>query len=143
MGPSLLHEERVPAGPARRGRRRLRRARAARAEAADWVLGLGVGRPDRRRARDATAFTDASGLWLAAEAIWDDARSTSSAASWAREALATSSRSRPTGRYVNDVAEAGEDWSLDLRRREVRAARRVKRDWDPDNVFRLNQNIQP
>ena len=48
------------------------------------------------------------------------------------------------GRYVNDVAETGKDVARTIygpAKHERLAA--LKRIWDPDNVFRLNQNIQP
>ena len=48
------------------------------------------------------------------------------------------------GRYVNDVVETDEG----LARSIYGAAKydrlvALKREWDPDNVFRLNQNIRP
>ena len=48
------------------------------------------------------------------------------------------------GRYVNDVAETGADMARSIYG-EAKYERLValKRAWDPDNVFRLNQNIRP
>ena len=48
------------------------------------------------------------------------------------------------GRYVNDVAEV-EDGLARAIYGDAKYERLValKRTWDPDNVFRLNQNIEP
>ena len=48
------------------------------------------------------------------------------------------------GRYVNDVVEVGADVPRTIYG-DAKYERLValKREWDPDNVFRLNQNIQP
>ena len=47
-------------------------------------------------------------------------------------------------RYVNDVVEVGEDVVRSIYG-DAKYERLValKRAWDPDNVFRLNQNVRP
>jgi FAD/FMN-containing dehydrogenase len=44
---------------------------------------------------------------------------------------------------VNDVAEADERATLIYGEAKAERLIALKREWDPDNVFRLNQNIQP
>ena len=53
-------------------------------------------------------------------------------------------RTRSAGRYVNDVIEVGADVARTIYG-DAKYERLValKREWDPDNVFRLNQNITP
>jgi FAD/FMN-containing dehydrogenase len=94
---------------------------------------------------DATAFTGRDGAyWLAAEALWHDPALDADCRAWAREATDEAQPWSTEGRYVNDVIETDEG----LARSIYGAAKydrlvALKREWDPDNVFRLNQNIRP
>ena len=94
---------------------------------------------------DGTAFTgrDAA-AWIAAETLWDDPELDGQCRAWARDALADLAPFASDGRYVNDVAEVGADVARTIYG-DAKYERLValKREWDPDNVFRLNQNIQP
>ena len=94
---------------------------------------------------EATAFTGReASVWLAAEALWDDDALDEQCRAWGRQALADLAPFASGGRYVNDVAEVGADVARtvygDAKYERLEA---LKREWDPDNVFRLNQNIQP
>jgi hypothetical protein len=63
---------------------------------------------------------------------------------WGRSALAEAQPYEAAGRYVNDVAEVADGLARSIygdAKYERLAA--LKREWDPDNVFRLNQNIRP
>ena len=48
-----------------------------------------------------------------------------------------------TGRYVNDVAECERTSRSVYGDAKYERLVGLKRAWDPDNVFRLNQNIRP
>ena len=94
---------------------------------------------------DDTAFTgrDAA-FWAGAEIAWNDDGLDEACRSWARAAVDTTAPYASAGRYVNDVMEVGDDVA-----RMIYGAGKyerlvaLKREWDPDNVFRLNQNIAP
>jgi FAD/FMN-containing dehydrogenase len=96
-------------------------------------------------AEDATAFTGRSAaLWAAVEIQWDEPALDDACRAWVRTAAATIEPHALAGRYVNDVAESG----AGLARSIYGAAKYerlvgLKRTWDPDNIFRLNQNIAP
>ena len=94
---------------------------------------------------DATAFTgrDAA-YWAAAEAFWTDGDLDDACRSWARAGSAAAEPYATVGRYVNDVIEVGDDVVRSVYG-DAKLERLValKREWDPDNVFRLNQNIRP
>jgi hypothetical protein len=103
------------------------------------------GRAISQVAEDATAFTGReAAVWLAAEAMWDDAALDERCRAWARDALADLAPFASDGRYVNDVAEVGAGVARtvygDAKYERLVA---LKRTWDPDNVFRLNQNVEP
>jgi FAD/FMN-containing dehydrogenase len=92
-----------------------------------------------------TAFTgrDAA-FWAGAEIVWKDDELDDACRSWARAAADTAAPHATVGRYVNDVTEVGGDVARmiygDAKYERLVA---LKREWDPDNVFRLNQNIRP
>jgi len=106
-----------------------------------WSQGGQISRLDE----DATAFTGRSAPFqMSSEATWDDPADDENRIGWARAAFAIAEPYSGTGRYVNDVADSG----VDLARAIYGEAKynrlvAVKRAWDPDNVFRLNQNIRP
>jgi FAD/FMN-containing dehydrogenase len=94
---------------------------------------------------DDTAFTGRGGLyWVAAEIQWNDPELDDACRAWGRSALADAQPYEAAGRYVNDVAEV-EDGLARAIYGDAKYERLValKRAWDPDNVFRLNQNIRP
>jgi hypothetical protein len=94
---------------------------------------------------EAMAFSgrDAA-FWFSAEAMWEDAAQDEACRAWARATIDEVMPFTSAGIYVNDVSEAGEDVARsvygDTKYERLVALKRV---WDPDNVFRLNQNIRP
>lgn len=94
---------------------------------------------------DDTAFSGrGANWWLMTEALWDDQSDDDAHFDWGRESLSRMQKVAASVNYVNDLGEPGEH---DLR--EVYGRGRyerlvaLKREWDRDNVFRLNQNITP
>jgi FAD binding domain/Berberine and berberine like len=93
---------------------------------------------------DATAFTGRDGtFWLAAEAQWDDPELDGAGRAWARTAIDEVMPFASEGRYVNDVSEVGSDLRTVYGGAKYDRLVALKRVWDPDNVFRLNQNVKP
>jgi hypothetical protein len=94
---------------------------------------------------EAMAFSgrDAA-FWFAAEAMWEDSAQDEPSRAWARATMDEVMPFTSAGIYVNDVSEAGEDVARsvygDAKYERLVALKRI---WDPDNVFRLNQNIRP
>jgi hypothetical protein len=106
-----------------------------------WTQGGAITRvPD-----DATAFTGRSAaFWLGVEATWEDPSKDHDFVAWSREAWDALKPFTTAGTYVNDLVESRED----LARSAYGDAKyerlvELKRTFDPDNVFRLNQNIKP
>jgi FAD/FMN-containing dehydrogenase len=98
-----------------------------------------------RVADDATAFSGrGANWWLTTEALWDDPAVDDDHFAWGRESLSQLSRTALSANYVNDLGEPGEHNLPDIygRARYDRLVT-IKRAWDPDNVFHLNQNIAP
>jgi FAD/FMN-containing dehydrogenase len=94
--------------------------------------------------REATAFAHRDRpLVVTVGAVYEDADERSTHDRWARETTAEVSRGRD-GVYVGFLASEGEE-----RVREAypgatwERLRRTKARYDPENLFRLNQNIPP
>jgi hypothetical protein len=106
-----------------------------------WSQGGATGRVPA----DAMAFTgrDAA-FWIGVEAFWEDPAGDDRYVGWGRGTWDALTPFTSAGHYVNDMVETGE--------RVVRAIYGdakyerligLKRTYDPDNVFRLNQNVKP
>jgi FAD/FMN-containing dehydrogenase len=106
-----------------------------------WAMGGAISRMTDQD----SAFTGrTAGWWLSAEAMWDGAARDAAHMGWARRAISALKPFTTVGQYVNDAVES-----------DVASVRAVygdekynrlsalKREYDPDNVFRLNQNIRP
>ena len=77
---------------------------------------------------------------------WVDASATAANVAWAREAYAAMAPHFSAGRYVNylNADEVGEDSAVSAAfGPNWKRLREVKRRYDPDNTFHLNQNIKP
>ena len=94
---------------------------------------------------DETAFGRRPPYMVAFESTWTDPQETDANITWAREAYASMQRFAAGGIYLNFPGFGEEKEAL------VRAAyganyerlRRLKAQYDPTNLFRMNQNIPP
>jgi FAD/FMN-containing dehydrogenase len=106
-----------------------------------WGMGGAVARtPDA-----AMAFTGrAAPFWVGVEAFWEDPADDEAFIAWGRRAMAALKPFTTAGHYVNDMVETGESVVRAIYG-DAKYDRLVglKRAFDPDNVFRFNQNIQP
>jgi FAD/FMN-containing dehydrogenase len=106
-----------------------------------WAQGGAIARVPE----DAMAFTGRSAAFqMSTESSWDDPQEDEERIEWGRAAYAIVEPHSRTGRYVNDVTDSGPDlarWIYGDAKYDRLVA--VKRKWDPDNAFRVNQNIKP
>jgi FAD/FMN-containing dehydrogenase len=105
-----------------------------------WAHGGAVGRVDDA----AMAYTGREAAFsIHAELFWTDPADDQDRVSWGRQAIAALKPYMSTGRYVNDVAEHGTDGAQIYGAAKYERLVALKRKYDPDNFFRLNQNIRP
>jgi FAD/FMN-containing dehydrogenase len=105
------------------------------------VQGGAIARVDE----DATAFAGRAARFdLSANANWDDAGDDDAGRAWVRDVMAIVEPDAIVGRYANENSDAGPDATRTIYG-DAKVARlaALKRTWDPDNVFRLNHNIEP
>ena len=94
---------------------------------------------------DAMAYTGRAARFdLSADGSWDDAADDEMNRAWVRQAMAIVEPDATEGRYVNGNSDEGpaETRAFYGEAKLPRLAR-LKRTWDPDNVFRLNHNVPP
>jgi FAD/FMN-containing dehydrogenase len=106
-----------------------------------WAQGGAISRIPE----DAMAFTGREApFWLGVEADWDDPADDHALIEWGRTTMSALEPFTAAGHYVNDVIETGRDVVRGVYG-DAKYERLVglKRAFDPDNVFRLNQNIEP
>src|SRR6185312_4741826 len=76
--------------------------------------------------------------------VWADAADVEANIRWTRETFAALRPSLRTGRWLNYLGDdQGSDAIRDAYGPNYQRLRAVKRRYDPDNVFRLNHNIEP
>jgi FAD/FMN-containing dehydrogenase len=94
---------------------------------------------------ESTAFTgrDAA-FWIGMEAFWEDPAQDDEFRGWGRRVWEMIKPFTADGHYVNDVIETGQNVVRSIYG-DAKYERLValKRTYDPDNVFRLNQNVVP
>jgi FAD/FMN-containing dehydrogenase len=106
-----------------------------------WACGGAVGRVRD----DAMAFTGRkAGWWFSAEAQWDGTEHDESHIAWSRRTMGALKPFTIVGEYVNDAVESDVDSVRAIYGDEkYNRLVKLKRKYDPDNVFRMNQNIRP
>ena len=95
-------------------------------------------------AADATAFPFRNARWLInIPATWRDAADDEREIGWARATYAAIRPHLSEGGYVNFMGDDEDDDTAAAYGRTIERLQRIKAVYDPDNVFRLNQNIEP
>jgi hypothetical protein len=105
---------------------------------------VAMGGAIRRVTPEATAFPHREAAWLLnIPAIWETAAEDAAEISWVRSAFAALQPHLTGGKYVNFM-DTDEDASVSAAYGStLHRLQTIKRRYDPDNVFRLNQNITP
>jgi FAD/FMN-containing dehydrogenase len=97
-----------------------------------------------RVAADATAFPYRSGGWIGVIVGVDpDPANAPLISQWAKDYWTGLHPTSAGGGYVNMMMEEGEDRIRAAYRDNYPRLQRVKRAYDPDNAFHVNQNIRP
>ncbi len=94
---------------------------------------------------EATAYTGraAQYYWIV-QPIWDDADLDVECLAWGRKIAAQMASFSMEGNYVNEQADFGGELALKAYgAQKFRRLQRLKARFDPENLFRLNQNILP
>jgi FAD/FMN-containing dehydrogenase len=106
-------------------------------------IGLIAGAPNRV-ASDAMAYGHRDAKFvLNVHGRWDDAKDDRKCIDWARDFFKASAAYASAGAYVNFMTAEESDRIASAYGSNYARLVQVKRKYDPDNVFHLNQNIKP
>jgi len=91
------------------------------------------------------AFTGrTAAYWLGVQVFWLEPERDQEYIAWGRTTMAAIKPFTRAGHYVNDIVEQGDDVVRSIYgNAKYERLLTLKRAYDPDNVFRLNQNIRP
>jgi FAD/FMN-containing dehydrogenase len=93
---------------------------------------------------EATAFPFRNARWLInIPATWRDATDDEREIGWARTTYAAIRPHLSEGSYVNFMGDDEDDTAAAAYGRTIERLQQVKAIYDPENTFRLNQNIKP
>ena len=93
---------------------------------------------------EATAFPFRNARWLInIPATWRDAADDEREIGWARATYAAIRPHLSEGSYVNFMGDDEDDTAAAAYGRTIERLQQVKAIYDPENIFRLNQNIKP
>ena len=93
---------------------------------------------------EATAFPFRNARWLInIPATWRDAADDQREIGWARATYAAIRPHLSEGSYVNFMGDDEDDTAAAAYGRTIERLQQVKAIYDPENTFRLNQNIKP
>ncbi len=109
------------------------------------LLLLHMGGAVARVPEDATPLANRSAQWVTLPyALWEDPAATPENVEWVRAFRRDIAPYASGGVYLNYIGNEGQD-RVKAAFGEEKYARlaRIKRDYDPNNVFRGNQNIEP
>jgi FAD/FMN-containing dehydrogenase len=108
-----------------------------------YILQLGGAISDVDESATAYSGRQAGFYWIA-EPVWDSADADARCIAWGRSAGQRLSEVSRAGNYVNEQADFGKDVAYDAYGAEkYKRLAKLKARFDPSNVFRLNQNIEP
>jgi FAD/FMN-containing dehydrogenase len=117
---------------------------AAAPSLASLVVIQHVGGAIARVPSNATAYAQRDAVFdCFPAAIWDDPADDETNIRWARDLWAAMQPFSSGGVYVNNLGEEGEDRVKAAYRDNFPRLAALKRKYDPDNFFSLNQNIKP
>ncbi len=118
-------------------------AAAPTSDAEIYVLQLGGAVADVSDAATAYTGRTAGAYWIV-EPVWDDPADDVRCLAWGRATAARLVERSLTGNYVNEQGDTGDSVARDAYGSDTYARLlALKRRFDPANVFRLNQNIDP